>query len=1625
MLMVYLPQNIQNTQENINLLDRSYRLLMKKIIMLLVAVCYAIVMHAELVHHLQSEPTASQRGFTQECWEDTETGKFYADQNRTQELNPAVMVSYTTLVINPITGKNNFTAKNQGVYSYTYFDWVGETNYNRNEIGTRSVTFRVYGGGVGNARIKWHKNHSVYTLEQFIVNVYVNGEKVYTDMDEADEMQGLYVAPLKGLKQGDVVRFEVERLDKYDMEEPGDLTIAACLEYTRSDEGIQALTIAADSKKKFVGSADPELTWKITQGEQLPDYPLQGIIISREPGEEVGTYKISVEEDVNASNPFYDIQFVDSELRIIDGIHHEQRDARDIMPGYAMECWEDAETHEFYTDAYCSEAISAAEAISYLTLTAGPTITTNGFNAKDSETYTDRHYQLNWLAETVYGNSQTGTRSAEFTIDAEQAENVRMKWYKDFGDYRFGKFAVNIYVNGAKVYSVNQNNQETLEGFFAVSLPTLKKGDVVKFETVKDYASSWAGTVTIAACLDYTMTKTHAQCEPTVRTIGYTKSCIENYVTGKLYDAETYQEVDPLLYIKYPKFESSPFIEKAPFYSRDEVEYKGVTFYNAAYRNMYNVTEEKPHADFLVDGVDIADARLKWYVEWQYSLTINVYVNNELIQSYQLPKYLHTQERVEITPLGELKASDIVRFEVADMEENIVTVVASLEYTKADIETHKLTLKPDAKLKVKGTDDPELTWSVTKGSLIDGVGLNSITFTREPGEEEGEYAIHLSQPRGANPRYAILFESNVLRIFNGKVHHQSVPTLGAFGYALDCLEETATGKYYDAETYEEINPAQAIVYTKLPENPFFSTNAVAVVTAKESAEYMGSHFNWVYETTYTAEDAGMRNIKFRVSGNKVKNARMVLYKEHEVKCTGNFTMGVYVNDNLVKRYYIVNPENDNLVAVPLPNVKDGDIVEFRITKPYAIDCTGNITFAACLEYNCTIDDVEIGSLGDDITYSWNLKTGDVTITGTGDMYDFDDDFRSPFYNSSIKNVTISDGITTIGDWVFYGCKQVEAIEIPSGVERIGTYAFVNMTKLTDVVVPEGVTIIGDNAFGGCSDLYSVVIPSTVTSIGSIAFNQCTKLGYIRSMAEPPAVSNITFAGMNTNECILQVPEEYLQAYKTAEVWKNFKNIVAYNPNEDTFLTGKVGDDVYYEWNVNTGHIRVYGTGPMYEYGSTDSERSPLDGKAFRSLTVEEGVTYIGKLSFSNCNSLLSAELASSVERFGASVFMNCHSLKYVTLPPNIKELPYGIFYNCKALESIDLPEGLTTLEQYVFENCTSLREVIIPSSVTQIKYNAFCYCVALTHLQLPPNIKVIPYNMCINCYVLESIEIPYGVETIEHDAFCNTPSMKMVKIPSTVTSIGYSAFTVNNSLAAVYIDIPPMQFSSIFSGADRETCVIYVPHGQGEAYRQADQWKYFKNIVEYPFTSITANEDPAKAGEYYTTFYDGQSEYTLGEGAKAYTGKVVGDALHLTPVSDGIIPKGEAVLIKAESADVQIAASTTGAVKSADNMLLGCDIPTPAPKDCHIFTHAQNGLGFYRFAEGRYLSPQKAYLVYAAPEASAAKGLRLVFDDDAATGIRSVNANAYNSNYDYNLQGQRVNGNAKGIVIRNGKKVVR
>lgn len=88
--------------------------------------------------------------------------------------------------------------------------------------------------------------------------------------------------------------------------------------------------------------------------------------------------------------------------------------------------------------------------------------------------------------------------------------------------------------------------------------------------------------------------------------------------------------------------------------------------------------------------------------------------------------------------------------------------------------------------------------------------------------------------------------------------------------------------------------------------------------------------------------------------------------------------------------------------------------------------------------------------GDNVTY--DLDDGTLTISGTGDMYDYTASEHSPFYdNDNIEEVVVENGVTSIGDYSFDECDNIESITVADSVNRIGTNAFEDFTKPTDVI----------------------------------------------------------------------------------------------------------------------------------------------------------------------------------------------------------------------------------------------------------------------------------------------------------------------------------------------------------------------------------------------------------------------------------------------------------------------------------------------------------------------------------------------------------------------------------------------
>ena len=180
------------------------------------------------------------------------------------------------------------------------------------------------------------------------------------------------------------------------------------------------------------------------------------------------------------------------------------------------------------------------------------------------------------------------------------------------------------------------------------------------------------------------------------------------------------------------------------------------------------------------------------------------------------------------------------------------------------------------------------------------------------------------------------------------------------------------------------------------------------------------------------------------------------------------------------------------------------------TAAFADDSTEN----NIITYDC-------GKNGDKVTATLDTVTGTLTISGNGEMADYNSHYNQPWANqrSSIKKVVIGDEVTSIGDNAFSYCTNLIDADMSnaSSLKTIGNHAFSSCTalesvdlskasslttiktsfsyctKLKSVKLNEGLKEIGGSAFNSCGKLEKIHIPSTVTAIGGYCFERCSGL----------------------------------------------------------------------------------------------------------------------------------------------------------------------------------------------------------------------------------------------------------------------------------------------------------------------------------------------------------------------------------------------------------------------------------------------------------------------------------------------------------------------------------------------------
>ena len=321
------------------------------------------------------------------------------------------------------------------------------------------------------------------------------------------------------------------------------------------------------------------------------------------------------------------------------------------------------------------------------------------------------------------------------------------------------------------------------------------------------------------------------------------------------------------------------------------------------------------------------------------------------------------------------------------------------------------------------------------------------------------------------------------------------------------------------------------------------------------------------------------------------------------------------------------------------------------------------------------------------------------------------------YYTGIKSITIPEGVTEIGSYVFC-CYYLTSVNIPDSVESMGSALFDSCVSLTAVnigsgnrnfvndngvlyskdknrliqylpykidkayVIPNSVVVIDHSAFKDCTVLTSVVVPNSVTDIGDSAFSGCESLNVVNLPNKITQLKSNVFS-----DCIsltsINIPDSVTKIFNSA-----FDGC--------TSLT---------EINVDSGNEKfVSFDGVLFSKSSGGAlrlEKYPV-GKETAIYQIPENVKYITRGAFADCKFIKSIALPKSMTTITSGAFEDCGSLTSVCIPNSITEIEYQAFDSCSALSSVIIPNNVTEIGSSAFQGCRSLTSIFIPENVTTI-----------------------------------------------------------------------------------------------------------------------------------------------------------------------------------------------------------------------------------------------------------------------------------------------------------------------------------
>lgn len=298
------------------------------------------------------------------------------------------------------------------------------------------------------------------------------------------------------------------------------------------------------------------------------------------------------------------------------------------------------------------------------------------------------------------------------------------------------------------------------------------------------------------------------------------------------------------------------------------------------------------------------------------------------------------------------------------------------------------------------------------------------------------------------------------------------------------------------------------------------------------------------------------------------------------------------------------------------------------------------------------------------------------------------------YCSSIKDITIPRGVTNIGDAAFYDCTGISAVYITdltawcnidfSTIESNPIYngadLYVNNKLLTDLEISDEITEIKDYTFYGCTSLTNVTIPDSVKKIGSASFHGTAYYNNASNWSD-----DVLYINNHLIRANLEIEGSYVIKEGTKTIsdsaFSNCRNLTGITiPDSVTHIYDKAFEFCTRLEDVN------FGTGVVYIGNSAFENCISLIH-----LTLPGNLNYIGNFAFRNCKNLVNyVYIPRNVTYLGLSAFENCENILGAFILGNITSIERDTFSMCSSLTFLSLPKSVTSIDYDAVYYCTYL-----------------------------------------------------------------------------------------------------------------------------------------------------------------------------------------------------------------------------------------------------------------------------------------------------------------------------------------------